>query len=130
VKARIRFHRTKLRKVKIVVQPIKDAKTEWKKALRGEVRSIQPEGTIIFTSLAAVARALSPARLELLGSILKHKPESIYALAKVTERDCKNVYADVKLLTEIGLVELKPTGKRHSVRPVAKYSGFEVDLAA
>jgi predicted transcriptional regulator len=120
----------RLKKVKIVVQPIEDIKTEWTSALKGKIRSVQPRGTIVFTSLAAVAKALSPVRLELLGTILKHKPESIYALAKLIERDFKNVYADVKLLSEIGLVELKPTGKRDSVRPVAKYSGFEVDLAA
>lgn len=120
----------RLKKVKIMVQPIEAVKAEWTRALKGEVRSIQPPGTIVFTSLAAVAKALSPARLELLGVILKQKPESIYALAKLTERDFKNVYSDVKLLAEIGLVELKPTGKRDSVRPVAKYSGFEVDLAA
>lgn len=120
----------KLKKVKILVQPVAQVKSDWAKALKGEVRSTQAEGTIIFTSLAAVAKVLSPARLELLGAILKEKPESIYALAKLIERDFKNVYSDVKLLCDIGLVELKPTGKRDSVRPVAKYSGFEVDLAA
>lgn len=119
----------KLKKVKIMVQPIDAIRTEWTHALKGEVQSIQPKGTIIFTSLAALARALSPVRLELLGAILKHKPESIYALAKFIERDFKNVYSDIKLLVEIGMVELKPSGKRHSVRPVAKYSGYEVDLA-
>jgi predicted transcriptional regulator len=120
----------KLKKVKIIVQPIENVKSEWGLALKGKLRSKQPEGTIIFTSLAAVAKALSPARLELLGAILKGKPESIYALAKAVERDFKNVYSDVKVLAEIGLVELKQTGKRASMKPVAKYSGFEVDLAA
>jgi predicted transcriptional regulator len=118
----------KLKKVKIVVQPIKGVKAEWSRALKGNVRSIQPKGMIIFTSLTAVAKALSPVRLELLGVILNQKPDSIYALAKLVERDFKNVYADVKLLVEISLVELKPTGKRDAVRPVAKYSGIEIDL--
>jgi len=120
----------KLKKVRIIVQPIEEVKAEWSRALKGEIRSTQGRGTIIFTSLAAVAKALSPARLELLGAILKQKPGSIYALAKFVERDFKNVYSDVKLLCEIGLVELKPTGKRDSAKPGAKYSGFEVDLAA
>ena len=121
----------KLKKVKIVVQPIKAVKDEWTKALKGKVRSIQPPGTIVFTSLGAVAKALSPARLELLGAILKQKPVSIYALAKLVGRDFKNVYSDVRLLVEIGLVDLKlHEGTRDAARPVAKYSGFEVDLAA
>ena len=120
----------KLKKVKIIIRPIEGVKAEWSRALKGEARSVQPEGTIVFTSLGAVAKALSPARLELLGAILKNKPESIYALAKMIGRDFKNVYSDVKVLAEIGLIELKQTGKRDSVMPVAKYSGFEVDLAA
>ena len=120
----------KLKKVKIVVQPITEVKAEWTRALKGGVRSTQARGTIVFTSLAAVAKALSPVRLELLGMILKQKPESVYALAKSVGRDFKNVYSDVKLLCEIGLVDMKPNGKRDSFRPVAKYSGFEVDLAA
>ena len=103
----------KLKKAKIVIQPIDEIKSRWTKALKGKVRSIQQPGTIIFTSLGAVAKALSPARLELLGVILKQKPSSIYALAKLVERDFKNVHADVKLLVEIGLIDLKlHEGKR------------------
>ena len=120
----------KLKKVRIVIQSVEDSKAEWAKALRGEIRSIQKPGTIIFASLEAVAKVLSPARLELLGAILKERPESIYALAKVVERDFKNVHSDVKMLADVGLLELKATGKRDAMKPVAKYSGFEVDLAA
>ena len=121
----------KLKKVKIIVRPIEDVKKEWTQALKGKVNSIQPKGVIVFTSLSAIAKALSPARLELLGVILKQKPASIYALAKLVERDFKNVYSDIRLLVEIGLIDLKlHEGKRDAARPVAKYSGYEVDLAA
>jgi predicted transcriptional regulator len=120
----------KLKKVRIVVQSVEDTKIEWAKALRGEIRSIQKPGTIIFTSLEAIAKVLSPARLELLGTILNEHPESIYALAKTVGRDFKNVHSDVKMLAEVGLLELKSTGKRDGIKPIAKYSGYEVDLAA
>lgn len=120
----------KLKKVRILVQSVQDTKTEWSKALRGEVRSIQKPGIIIFPSLEAVAKVLSPARLELLGTIIKEKPESIYALAKAVDRDFKNVHSDVKVLVDVGLLELKATGSRDALKPIAKYSGFEVDLAA
>src|SRR4051812_36234993 len=101
----------KLKKVRIVVQSVEHAKAEGSKALRGEARSIQKPGTIIFTSLEAVAKVLSPARLELLGAILNRSPESIYALAKAVGRDFKNGHSDVKLLAEVGLLELKSTGR-------------------
>lgn len=74
---------------------------------------------------------LSPARLELLGAVVKQKPPSIYALAKLLERDFKNVYSDVRILNEVGLLELSaPTGKREALRPTAKYTELEFDLAA
>ena len=120
----------KLKKVKIVIQQAESIDTEWTLALKGKIRSIQPEGTIIFTSLQAVAKALSPRRLELLGAILKNRPESIYALAKIVDRDFKNVHSDVKVLAGLELIELKQTGKRDSYMPIAKYSGVEIDLAA
>lgn len=120
----------KLKKVRIVIVPLDDVLSEFKRALKGEVRSIQKPGVLIFTSLSAAAKVLSPVRLEMLGTIVKEKPESIYALAKMLNRDFKNVYADVRLLEEVGLLSLKSTGKRDAMRPVAKYNGIEMDLAA
>lgn len=120
----------KLKKVRIMIQPIEDVKQEWASAIRGEIRAIQKPGTLVFTSLAAVAKVLSPVRLELLGAILKHKPDSISSLAKIVGRDFKNVYDDVHLLASVGILELKGAGKREAVKPVALYSGIELDLAA
>lgn len=120
----------RLKKVKIIIRSIEEVKSDWVQALKGKMQYIQPEGTLIFTSLTALGKSFSPTRLELLSVIIKEKPESIYALAKLVGRDFKNVYNDVKILTDIGMIELMPTGKRDSFMPVAKYSGFEVDLAA
>jgi predicted transcriptional regulator len=120
----------KLKKVRIHIQSVEDVKNEWSHALRGELKGVQKPNTLVFTSLRAVAKVLSPVRLELLGMILKHKPESISSLAKILGRDFKNVYADVKLLASVGILELKAAGKRDAVKPVALYSGFELDLAA
>ena len=120
----------KLKKAKIVIQSIDDIKKEWKKALGGKIKSIQDERTIIFISLESLSKVMTSERLEVLAIILKEKPKSIYALAKLVDRDFKNVHSDVKLLAEIGLIELRSHGKRESLQPVAKYSGFELDLAA
>ena len=120
----------KLKKVRIWVQPIADIKAEWRRALHGEIKAIRKPDTLVFTSLAAVAKVLSPVRLELLGAIIKHKPDSISRLAKIVGRDFKNVYADVKLLAAVGILELKGAGRRDAVRPVALYNGIELDLVA
>jgi predicted transcriptional regulator len=120
----------KLKKVRIVIHPVEDIKADWKAALHGERYARQAPNTLIFPSLASVAKVLSPTRMELLGVIVRQKPESIYALAQMVERDFKNVHADVKLLAEVGLVVLRPCGKRDAVKPMPKFSGIELDWAA
>ena len=121
----------KLKFAKIIVRSIDDTKKEWKKALKGKKKSIQKDDEIIFTSLDTVAKIFSKTRMQILKAILNEGPKSIYELAKVVGRDFKNVHTDVKLLADIGLIELKETGdSRKGLQPIAKYSGINLDLAA
>ena len=69
--------------------------------------------------------------MEILRAIITQKPESIYDLAKIVNRDFKNVYSDVQFLNNLGLIKLKETGSpRKGLMPIAKFSGVEFDLAA
>jgi predicted transcriptional regulator len=46
-------------------------------------------------------------------------------------RDFKNVHSDVQFLNDVGLIKLKETGNnRKGLKPIAKYSGIELDLVA
>ena len=83
---------------------------------------------ISFPDFETLGRVITGARLELLASIRKTKPKSIQELARFVKRDFKNVYHDVKLLVEFGLIELKESGHRRSAEPQAKFS--EIILAA
>lgn len=67
---------------------------------------------------------ITGARLELLAAIRIQKPSSIQELARMLKRDFKNVYTDVKLLTEYGMIELKESGARKPTLPLAKDSEF------
>ena len=120
----------KLKRAKIVIQSIGDVKKEWRAALKGKVRSIQARNEVVFLSLESLAKLLTQARLQLMATIVKEKPKSIYALAKLVRRDFKNVHSDVLLFSELGFIELKSRGLRAALTPIAKYSGFEVNLAA
>ncbi len=77
-----------------------------------------------FPSFETLGKVITGARLELLASIREYKPKSIQELARLVERDFKNVYQDVKLLAEYGLIELKESGARKASHPVAKFSEF------
>lgn len=74
-------------------------------------RKIEPEKGIYFTSLDAVRALLTEKRLALLHLIREQHPKSINELARIARRDFKNIYADVMLLKQYGLVRVGASAK-------------------
>lgn len=120
-----------MRHAKIIIRSVDSLKKDWKAALKGKKKSIQKEDEVIFTGIESVAKVFSKTRMEILRAIILQKPNSIYELAKMLDRDFKNVHSDVKLLSDIGLIDLQEAkDARNGLKPVAKFSGIELDLAA
>jgi predicted transcriptional regulator len=61
--------------------------------------------------------------MDIIDAIREHKPDSIYELAKLLERDVGNVHRDVKSLAEIGILRLDEadSGDRERMRPVVLF---------
>jgi predicted transcriptional regulator len=59
-----------------------------------------------------------------LSIIRKTRPKSIQELARFAGRDFKNVYQDIRLLSQYGLLEIKEQGARKAATPVSKFSEF------
>jgi predicted transcriptional regulator len=53
---------------------------------------------------------LTPARVDLLDTLRRVGPCSVYALSKAAERNYSNVHADVARLEELGLIERTDEG--------------------
>ena len=64
-----------------------------------------PLSVLSFADLPLLVKNLSPARWELLKRLKKAGPLTIFALAKLLERDYKNVHTDVVQLTSMGLIQ-------------------------
>lgn len=64
-----------------------------------------------FESARALFAELSAARLDLLDTLRRIGPCSVYALAKEAERNYSNVHTDIRRLEELGLVERTPEGE-------------------
>jgi predicted transcriptional regulator len=64
-----------------------------------------PLALLSFADLPLLMKNLSPARWELLKRLKAAGPQTIFALAKLLERDYKNVHTDVTQLTVLGLIE-------------------------
>jgi len=58
---------------------------------------------------------LTPKRVELLDYLASIRVESINELAHKVKRDVKNVYEDLQILRNLGLVVLRRRGKRNVV---------------
>ena len=58
-----------------------------------------------FESARQLFAEITPARLDLLNTLRKNGPCSIYALAKAAARNYSNVHTDVARLIDLGLVE-------------------------
>lgn len=68
-------------------------------------RGHSPDYRLSFESARALFAELTPARLDLLDTLRKLGPCSVYALAKAAERNYSNVHTDVVRLEELGLIE-------------------------
>ena len=64
-----------------------------------------PLAVLSFADLPLLTKTLTPARWELLKQLKAAGPLTIFALAKLLERDYKNVHGDVSQLTSLGLIE-------------------------
>ena len=85
--------------------------------------------SLSFSSMRAMRKVLTPKRLALLQVIRQDRPASIYALAKTTRRDLRNVQDDVAMLARLGLVSLsRGRYARAGVSPRVEYDQIRLDI--
>lgn len=69
-----------------------------------------PDFRLSFESARSLFAELTPARLDLLDTMRRLGPCSVYAVAKAAERNYSNVHTDVARLEELGLIERSEDG--------------------
>ena len=122
----------KIKNITIRIQPLAEDLRDFVRVARAIEHGHPPKSMIdglSFSSLEAMRKVLTPKRLALLQSIRRERPASIYALAKTTGRDLRNVQDDVAMLTRLGLVSLS-RGKyaRAGVSPRVEYDRIRMDI--
>ena len=109
---------------------LEDFRKAWKAVEQG--KPVRRETRTYFTSLEAARKVLTPKRLELLRVIRRQQPDSLYGLARLVDRDLKNVHGDVQVLAAHGLVSLKSargsSGRRTTI-PRVRFSEIEFRIA-
>lgn len=122
----------RVKKVKIGIKSFEDFLEGAKDAMKGLERGekVKKQRGIYFENLKAFRRALTEKRLEMLHVIKEKRPKSVYELAKLLNRNTKNVSQDIACLREIGLVELKRTEeKRERIIPFVGYELIDLQIA-
>src|SRR3989338_1112813 len=123
-------------KVKNIAVEIKSLKDVLEAAARvmGDLskgKHVKPKKGLSFGSVGSFREFITPKRIELL-QVIKHKhPESIYELAKLTNREIKSVVVDIKILEKYGLMDTKKVHVKggYKVRPIFDYDKLTVDIA-
>jgi len=113
--------------IKSIKESLDEFKNYWKKIENG--KRIEKKEALYFENTSALRSALTTKRIELLRTITEHKPKSIYELAKILKRDIKNVNDDIKLLSKLGLLELKRSKTdKERLEPVVGYDKIMIEI--
>jgi predicted transcriptional regulator len=98
---------------------IKTARQQLSAARRGRT----PDFRLSFESSRSLFSELTPARVDLLHTLRRVGPCSVYALAKAADRNYSNVHSDVGRLEELGLVE-----RNESTEVLVPFDAVEIVL--
>lgn len=123
----------KTNKVRIVIESqdkmFKRAADAWGKIGRGE--QVNPSRVLGFSDISTFRKVLTEERLRILKAVRQHKPDSIYRLAKLLNRDLKSVNTDVYKLKQLGLIQLSKTtyNGRKRTAPKVTFDNLQLNIA-
>ncbi|NPA14801.1 MAG: ArsR family transcriptional regulator [Aquificae bacterium] len=78
-------------------------------------KPIEGENTLTFTSVEKLFKTLTPARWEIVKALQTKEFQSIRELARYLKKDYANVWRDLQILNDLGIVEIEKTDKGHRV---------------
>lgn len=122
-----------MKTVTFTIEPFSDGLKRFKQTFEAvqRGRDVEPQEVVGFTSLEAARNFLTRERLSLLRAIKTRHPKSIYALAKIVDRDLKNVQDDIRILERHGLVRItkRPRGSRKIKVPEVPFEEIALRIA-
>jgi predicted transcriptional regulator len=119
----------KIKRVKIGIKSMSKAMNDFVRTAEAVKRGekTKKETGVYFTSLEAFRKALTPQRFNLLRLIREGKPASLHELARLAQRNIKNISDDVKYLAQVGLIELRDSANKTSAR--VNYDKIMLEIA-
>ena len=122
----------KINQIQIEVKPFDKSIKEAAKIFRdiSKGKSVKKVERIVFEDVKTLRSILTPARIELMHVIRVKNPESIYELAKMTNRKWRAVANDIEILNTAGLVELdKREEPKEVVKPSVNFNKMNIGVS-
>ena len=122
----------KIKNIVVEVKSVEETLKEVKEVMENikEGKLMNKKESVSFDNIDIMRKVLTNKRLKLIKAIKKYKPKSIYQLAKIVKRDNKSVNVDLKILSNLGMVDLKSAeGGRENIVPSVDYEEIDVAIA-
>ncbi|MBI3813336.1 MAG: ArsR family transcriptional regulator [Nitrospinae bacterium] len=115
--------------IRSIEEMLNNAKDVMERLERGEKVKKKRAG-VYFENLDVMRKAITHERLKILKAIKEKHPESIYELARLLNRNLKNVSSDVHYLAELGLIELEKekSNGREKTMPIVNYDKILLEI--
>ena len=119
----------KIKKINVVIEDLNNffdkSKKEFKNLEKGKLK--QPINELSLSE-DEYRNLFSKKRMDLIKTLRHKKFVSIYELAKELGRPYKNVYDDIKLLLELGVIEKTEDEKSHKDNYSVDYDKISVEI--
>jgi len=123
------MEKIKVKKIKVVIEDLDSffdkSKKEFKKLQEGKLKK---SVDVLSLSEDEYRNLFSKKRLDIIKALRNKKFVSIYELAKELDRPYKNVYDDVNLLLELGVIEKDEDKKTHKDNYYVDFDKINVEI--
>ena len=122
----------KINQIQIEVKPFDESIKEVAKVFKNisAGKTVKKIERIVFEDVQTLRSILTPARVELMHVIRRKNPESIYELAKMTNRKWRAVANDIEILNTAGLVKLDKTEEpKEIVKPSVSFNRMNIGVS-
>jgi predicted transcriptional regulator len=121
----------KIKHMQLTITRREDVMSTFRKNLSSLRKGESPvlHHAISFETIDALRRLLTQKRLEILHVVKEQEPQSIYELAKIVQRDLKNVTTDIQILVDLGLIILEEHhDERKKIKPLVSFDKINVEI--
>lgn len=123
------MERIKIKKINVVIEDLdrffEKSKEEFKKLDEGKLKK---PVNVLSLSEDEYRNLFTKKRVDIIKALKHKKFISIYELAKELNRQYKNVYDDVNLLLELGIIEKTENKKTHKDNYYADFDKISVEI--